>query len=116
MIKCTHNVFNAAKISFWNEVWMICERLGLPRMTLHRPWPVHRKAQPISSTAFAEVKPYWGACLPKDVAGFLGLGDRLQLRLHLTEAVAAVNEAIEQRGTPEAVDIRRTAAQASTIR
>ena len=28
MIKCTHNVFNATKISFWNEVWMVCEGLG----------------------------------------------------------------------------------------
>ena len=107
MIKCTHNVFNAAKISFWNEVWMICERLGLPSNDIAST--VARSSEGSTNIEYGirGGKPYGGACLPKDVAGFLGLGDRLQLRLHLTEAVAAVNEAIEQRGAPEAVDIRR---------
>ena len=45
--------------------------------------------------------PYGGACLPKDVAGFLGLGDRLDLDLHMTEAVADVNRVMEERRAPK---------------
>ena len=59
-------------------------------MTSHRPLPVHRKGSThIEYGIRGKVnRMVW---LPKDVAGFLGLGDRLQLRLHLTEAVAVVN-------------------------
>ena len=28
-IKCAHNLFNAAKISFWNEMWLVTEQLGI---------------------------------------------------------------------------------------
>jgi UDP-glucose 6-dehydrogenase len=26
LIKCAHNIYNAAKISFWNEMWLIAVR------------------------------------------------------------------------------------------
>jgi len=29
VIKCAHNLFNATKISFWNEIWMVCRELGI---------------------------------------------------------------------------------------
>jgi UDPglucose 6-dehydrogenase len=113
MIKCTHNVFNAAKISFWNEVWMVCERLGLSSTEVASA--VARSAEGSTNIEYGirGGKPYGGACLPKDVAGFLGLGDRLELRLHLTEAVAAVNAAISEQARPGGIDIREAAAQAS---
>jgi UDPglucose 6-dehydrogenase len=115
MIKCTHNVFNAAKISFWNEVWMICEQLGVPSGEVAST--VARSAEGSLNVEYGirGGAPYGGACLPKDVAGFLGLGDRLQLRLHLTEAVAAVNEIMEQRVTPAAVESVARPAEASAL-
>lgn len=27
-VKCAHNIFNATKISFWNEMWMVANRMG----------------------------------------------------------------------------------------
>ena len=30
LVKCCHNIFNATKISFWNEMWMVSQRLGVP--------------------------------------------------------------------------------------
>ena len=74
MIKCTHNVFNATKISFWNEVWLICDRLGLPAEDVASV--VARSAEGSTNIEYGirGGAPYGGACLPKDVAGFLGLG------------------------------------------
>src|SRR5918998_2577386 len=28
-IKCAHNIFNATKISFWNEMWLVAQKLDL---------------------------------------------------------------------------------------
>jgi UDPglucose 6-dehydrogenase len=94
MIKCTHNVFNAAKISFWNEVWLLCVQLGIP---------VEDVASTVARSAEASInpnygirggRPFGGACLPKDVAGYLGLADRLGVEVPMTEGVARVNQVI----------------------
>ena len=115
MIKCTHNVFNATKISFWNEVWMICERLGLPADEVASV--VARSAEGSTNIEYGirGGAPYGGACLPKDVAGYLGLGDRLDLDLHMTEAVANVNRVMEERRVAEVVDLTKAPAEAPAI-
>ena len=89
-------MFNATKISFWNEVWRVCQGLGLPCDDVAST--VARSAEGSTNVEYGirGGAPYGGVCLPKDVAGFLGLGDRLQLHLHMTEAVAAVNEVMER--------------------
>jgi UDPglucose 6-dehydrogenase len=28
-VKCAHNIVNATKISFWNERWLVAQRLGV---------------------------------------------------------------------------------------
>jgi UDPglucose 6-dehydrogenase len=94
MIKCTHNVFNAAKISFWNENWVVCQRLGLNAD--HVASAVARSAEGSTNPLYGirGGAPYGGACLPKEVAGFLGLGDALGINLPVVEGVSAMNEMI----------------------
>jgi UDPglucose 6-dehydrogenase len=94
MIKCSHNVFNAAKISFWNEMWLVCQRLGLDAGAVATT--VARSAEGSINPLYGirGGTPYGGACLPKEVAGFLGLGDTLGLRLDVVEGVHAINETI----------------------
>ena len=29
LVKCAHNLYNATKISFWNEMWLVAGRLGV---------------------------------------------------------------------------------------
>ena len=66
MIKCTHNVFNATKISFWNEVWMICERLGLPADEVASVGARARpKDRPTSNTASGAAHPTEGPAYPR---------------------------------------------------
>ena len=28
-VKCAHNIYNATKISFWNEMWLVAQSLGI---------------------------------------------------------------------------------------
>ncbi|HEX6761947.1 MAG TPA: 2-dehydropantoate 2-reductase N-terminal domain-containing protein [Gaiellaceae bacterium] len=95
LIKCTHNLFNAAKISFWNEMWRVCERLHVSHADVAST--VARSAEGSTNVEYGirGGEPYGGACLPKDTKGFLGFAAALGLDTPLLEAVDAVNERIE---------------------
>jgi UDPglucose 6-dehydrogenase len=108
MIKCTHNVFNAAKISFWNEIWTVCSELGIDADSVATT--VARSAEGSINTLYGirGGAPYGGACLPKDVAGFLGLGDALGIELPVVEGVSAMNNLISEM---VAADVNRVGVQ-----
>jgi UDPglucose 6-dehydrogenase len=94
-IKCAHNIYNASKISFWNEMWAVAEHLGLDAAEISET--VAHSAEG-SINRFYGIRggaPYGGACLPKDTNGFLGFTSDLGLEMPLLEAVVAVNEAME---------------------
>lgn len=92
LIKCSHNLFNAAKISFWNELWLVARRLELDIGDVSRT--VARSAEASFNTAYGTSAgaPYDGACLPKDAKGFLGFADDIGVPMPLLQAVEAVNE------------------------
>jgi len=96
MIKCTHNVFNAAKISFWNETWLVCQRLGLDADAVASTVARSAEASTNPNYGIRGGEPFGGACLPKEVAGFLGLGDALGLELPVMEGVSAMNRVMEE--------------------
>ena len=96
MIKCIHNVYNATKISFWNEMWTVCSKLGIEADPVATA--VARSAEGSTNTLYGirGGAPYGGACLPKEVAGFLGLGDALGIELPVVEGVNAMNNLISE--------------------
>jgi len=91
MIKCSHNVFNATKISFWNEIWRVCDTIGIDPDEVATTVARSAEGSINPSYGIKGGEPYGGACLPKDVAGFLGLADSLQVSVPLVEGVARVN-------------------------
>ncbi|MDQ3945578.1 MAG: UDP-glucose/GDP-mannose dehydrogenase family protein [Actinomycetota bacterium] len=114
LAKCAHNLFNATKISFWNEMWKIGQRLGVG---------VDEVAATVARSAEGSInpeygikggKPFGGACLPKDIQGFLGFAAELGMEMPILEAVIRTNDSLaaERNGhrTPkEPVEIRLSA-------
>ena len=101
MVKCVHSLFNATKISFWNEIWRVCDRLGLD-------------PDEVASTVATSVEgslnpeygiwggaPYGGNQLPGDTHGFLGFAEEIGLPMPLLSAVVGVNSGFEQRLSAE---------------
>jgi UDPglucose 6-dehydrogenase len=91
-IKAAHNIYNATKISFWNEMWLVAQKLGLD-------------LDPISATVARSAEgsinpeygirggaPYGGVCLPKDTQGFLGFADTIGVDMPLLSAVVETND------------------------
>jgi UDPglucose 6-dehydrogenase len=95
MVKCCHNIFNATKISFWNEMWLVCQKLGLTADDIATT--VSRSAEGSTNPDYGirGGAPYGGACLPKDTKGFIGLAEQIGVPMPLLSAVIQVNDALE---------------------
>ena len=116
MIKYVNNVYNAVKISYFNEVHAICERLGIDSKLVGAA--VARTAESMWNPLYGTRGgvPYGGACLPKDTAAFLAFVRELGLEHQLLEATISVNRGLAARVPPapsaDKVDDVREAAQA----
>ena len=96
MVKYTSNLFNAAKISFFNEIDRACKTVGvksaevsrlMPRLALGlrddmREWGIYGG------------RPFEGMCLPKDLDAFISFMRTKGVDLPMLSAVKQVNERI----------------------
>jgi UDPglucose 6-dehydrogenase len=92
LIKCAHNLFNAAKISFWNEMWLVATGLGVNPDDISTTVALSAEGSFSPRYGIHGGAAYGGACLPKDTNGFLGFAADHDLSMPLLEAVVAVNE------------------------
>jgi UDPglucose 6-dehydrogenase len=95
-VKCAHNVFNATKISFWNEMWIVADRLGFSSDEIAAVVARSAEGSINPNYGIRGGMPFGGACLPKDTYGFIGFAHELGVAIPLLESVAAVNERMEE--------------------
>jgi UDPglucose 6-dehydrogenase len=93
MMKYVHNMFNATKISFFNEMHLVCQSLGISSDVVNSM--VARSAEGMWNPWYGIKggKPYGGMCLPKDTRAFRTYARELNLNhMLLLDAVIKVNE------------------------
>lgn len=95
LVKCAHNIFNATKISFWNEMWRVAQSIGADPEVVAET--VARSAEGSFNQWYGirGGRPYGGACLPKDTSGFVGFAREIGVQTPLLEGVIAVNDIME---------------------
>ena len=93
LIKYVSNCMRATKISYWNEIFLICKELGIdsqevanvvgfdPRIGRHGR--VHRKA-------------FGGKCLPKDLKAFISFAEKHH-KIKLLKAIDDINEEMKEK-------------------
>ena len=91
-IKYVNNIYNAVKISYFNEVHTICEHLGVDSNLVGAV--VARSAESMWNPLYGTRggAPYGGACLPKDTEAFMSFCDDLGLPHKMLAATIDVNE------------------------
>jgi UDPglucose 6-dehydrogenase len=91
-VKSAHNIFNAAKISFWNEMWLVAREIGVDLDPVAAT--VARSAEGSINPEYGirGGAPYGGVCLPKDTQGFLGFADTVGVDMPLLRAVVDTND------------------------
>lgn len=89
MIKYASNAFLATKISFINEVAMLCERVGANVQVVARGMGLDQRI----GSKFLHAGPgFGGSCFPKDLAALVQTGERHGYELQVASAAARVNE------------------------
>ncbi|MDX1657502.1 MAG: nucleotide sugar dehydrogenase [Nitriliruptorales bacterium] len=96
LVKAAHNLFNAAKISFWNELWRTAKTLGIDGQAVADTVARSAEASYNPEYGIRGGAPYGGACLPKDTKGFLGFAQTMDIDMPLLEAVDEVNETMRR--------------------
>ena len=96
MIKYVNNVYNAVKISYFNEVHAICEELGVDSNLIGAT--VARSAESMWNPLYGTRGgvPYGGACLPKDTTAFMAFAREHGWAHLMLEATMEVNRRLEQ--------------------
>jgi len=95
--KFVHNLFNATKISFFNEMRLVCQQLGLDCEEI---FPVVAQSAEACWNPYygtRDLGPFGGSCLPKDSAAFLSWAKEQGIETPLVQAVFKVNEAVKRR-------------------
>ncbi len=102
MIKYTSNLYNAAKISYFNEVHAICEGLGIDSGVVSSA--VARSAESLWNPLYGTRGgvPYGGACLPKDTQAFMHFVHENGFEHEMLAAAIHVNEQLKQKIAPVA--------------
>lgn len=98
MVKCVANSFLATKISFFNEMYLICKDVGLdPHFIAH----VVAKDSRIGDYGTYGGRPFMGKCLPKDLDAFMSFIESKQHNPKILKATRLVNETIARKQNDE---------------
>jgi UDPglucose 6-dehydrogenase len=96
MIKYTSNIYLAAKISYFNEIFMICQKLHIDPKVVSAAVALDPR---IGDYGIQGGRPFGGMCLPKDLDAFLHFTKSKGLNPTVLQAIAKVNDEIAQHCT-----------------
>jgi len=91
MIKYVSNCFLSLKISFFNEMGIICKNLGIDDRMVSKAVSLDKRIGEYG-TIFG--KPFGGACLPKDTQSFASFIKKLNIEPDILRVVLEINENI----------------------
>ena len=92
MIKYANNCCLASKISFWNEIFLVCNELGIDSQKVADLVSVDPR---IGKYGTVHGKAFGGKCLPKDLAAFISFAKDYHDPVFL-KAVESVNKQMEK--------------------
>jgi UDPglucose 6-dehydrogenase len=102
MMKYMHNIFNATKISYFNEMHMVCNKLGLDSDKIAALVAKSAEGMWRADYGIKGGSPYGGTCLPKDTRAFHSFAHKMDL--HPMPLLGAVIKINEQMGEPVTTD------------
>lgn len=92
MIKYAANCMLATKISYWNEIFLICSNMGIDSQIVAAAAACDPR---IGKYGTVCGKAFGGKCLPKDLKAFISMARRYHHSV-LSEAVDAINETMRR--------------------
>ena len=93
MIKYASNCMLATKISYWNEIFLICKELGVDSQEVANIVGLDPR---IGKYGTVHGKAFGGKCLPKDLKAFISFAEKYH-KTKLLKAVDVINEEIKEK-------------------
>jgi len=96
MIKYASNLFNATKVSFFNEIDQACKTVGVKSEDVSRLMPLLALGlrEDLREWGIYGGRPFEGMCLPKDLEAFISFMRSKGTDLPLLSAVKQINERV----------------------
>jgi len=95
IIKYAANLFNATKVSFFNEIYLTCGELGIEQNILPKAIALAAIGLTIPNWGTQGGYPFGGSCLPKDLKAFINfVEERFGHNPPLLRSVLKVNKKI----------------------
>ena len=93
LIKYASNCMLATKISYWNEIFLICKELGIDSQGVANIVGLDPR---IGRYGTVHGKAFGGKCLPKDLKAFISFAEKYR-NVRLLKAVDEINEEIKEK-------------------
>ena len=93
LIKYASNCMLATKISYWNEIFLICKELGIDSQGVANIVGLDPR---IGKYGTVHGKAFGGKCLPKDLKAFISFAKKYR-NVRLLKAVDDINEEIKEK-------------------
>jgi UDPglucose 6-dehydrogenase len=98
MMKYVHNLFNANKISFFNEMRLVAETIGADADKIFKVAVQSAEGSWNKNYGTKNMGPFGGSCLPKDTMAFLTWADEnIKKKMPLLHATIRVNENLKDK-------------------
>jgi len=99
MIKMVANACKASMVSFWNEICMVCEKIGVNSHLVGRACSLDPSISPYGAVMHG--KAFGKQCLPKDLDHLIDFCEGIGHDPSLLKTVREVNEVVKKRGVSE---------------
>ena len=97
IIKYMENVYFAAKVTFMNEMYEICETFGADWHEVREGWLLDPRVEPMHTAVFADKRGFGGKCYPKDLNALIAASQRAGYNPELLQQVKRSNEFFTQK-------------------
>jgi nucleotide sugar dehydrogenase len=95
-VKIFSNVYNAGKVSFFNEMYLIAQKLGLDHQVISQALTKSSLGVRIPEYYTRGGHAFGGKCLPKDLAAFITFLREREISPGLFEEVDKINEVMKK--------------------
>jgi UDPglucose 6-dehydrogenase len=96
MAKYMENSFYANKIAFCNEVYDICQYIGVDYNEARELWLSDPRLHRMHTAVFKDNRGFGGKCLPKDTNALVKIAEKAGVEPHLLKGVLASNDRVKK--------------------
>ena len=96
MAKYMENCFLATKVIFCNEIYKICEKLGLDYNIVREAWVADPRIGTSHTFVYKDNPGFGGSCLPKDINAMISQAKNADVDTTLLDAVVLKNNILKK--------------------